>query len=193
MTGFTIGWIAAAIWLLVAVGLWYLHNHTPRHPFKSIGQFRKARRKLAEPIAEPDSSVRLVAPSAPTTSTAPNQAAEIQLHPENQVPSEQDDELVNRSNDFPVSDEQLALFRPSTPAQGAPLTPDEPEPELDEINDVIESVTSEERPRRKPTRQRTQTDTRKRRTAAADKPIRKIGRLTYVVVDEEGKPQADPR
>ncbi|MBW3589009.1 MAG: hypothetical protein KY429_06295 [Actinobacteria bacterium] len=191
MTGFTIGWIAAAIWLLVAVGLWYLHNHTPRHPFKSIGQFRKARRKLAEPIAAPHTSIRLVAPSAPTASTAPDQAAEIQLDGENNVPSEQDEELVTRSNDFPVSDEQLALFRPSTPAQGARPTPDEPE--LDEINEVIESVTSEERPRRKSTRQRTQTDTRKRRTAAADKPIRKIGRLTYVVVDEEGKPQADPR
>lgn len=181
MTGFTIGWIAAAIWLLVAVGLWYLHNHTPRHPFKSIGQFRKARRKLAEPIAEPDTSVRLVAPSAPTASTAPDQAAEIQLEDESNVHSEH----------FPVSDEQLALFRPSTPAQGAQPKPDEPE--LDEINEVIESVTSEERPRSKSTRQRAQTDTRKRRTAAADKPIRKIGRLTYVVVDEEGKPQADPR
>ncbi len=189
MTGFTIGWIAAAIWLLVAVGLWYLHNHTPRHPFKSIGQFRKARRKLAEPIAEPDSSVRLVAPSPPTAST-PDQGAEIQLDGENNVPSEQD-ELVNASNHFPVADEQLALFRPSTPAQAARPAPDEPE--LDEINEVIESVTSEERPRRKSTRHPAQTDARKRRTAAADKPIRKIGRLTYVVVDEEGKPQADPR
>ena len=190
MTGFTIGWIAAAIWLLVAVGLWYLHNHTPRHPFKSIGQFRKARRKLAEPIAEPDTSVRLVTPSA-TALTPPDQADEIQLDGETNAPSEQDDELVTGSNDFPVSDEQLAFFRPSTPAQSARPTPNEPE--LDEINEVIESVTSEERPRRKATRQRTQTDTRKRRTAAADKPIRKIGRLTYVVVDEEGKPQADPR
>ena len=191
MTGFTIGWIAAAIWLLVAVGLWYLHNHTPRHPFKSIGQFRKARRKLAEPIAEPDPSVRLVAPSAPTASAPPDQAAEIQPDGENNVLTDQDNELEDRSNDFPVSDEQLALFRPSTPARGVRLT--QVEPELDEINEVIESVTSEERPRRKSTRQRAQADTRKRRTAAADKPIRKIGRLTYVVVDEEGKPQADPR
>lgn len=191
MTGFTIGWIAAAIWLLVAVGLWYLHNHTPRHPFKSIGQFRKARRKLAEPIVQPDSSVRLVPPSAPAASSPSDQAAEIQLDGENNVLSEQNEELINGSNDFPVSDEQLALFRPSTPTQSARLTPDEPE--LAEINEVIESVTSEERPRRKSTRQGAETDTRKRRTAAADKPIRKIGRLTYVVVDEEGKPQADPR
>ena len=191
MTGFTIGWIAAAIWLLVAIGLWYLHTHTPRHPFRSIGQFRKARRKLAEPIPEPDPSIRLVAPSAPTASAAPDQAAVIQFDAEEDVTPDQDEELVIRSNDFPVSDEQLALFRPSDPAQGVRLTQDEPE--LDEINEVIESVTSEERPRRKSSRQRTQADTRKRRTAAADKPIRKIGRLTYVVVDEEGKPQADPK
>jgi hypothetical protein len=32
----------------------------------------------------------------------------------------------------------------------------------------------------------------RKRTAALNKPVRKIGKLTYVVVDEEGKPETFP-
>ncbi len=187
MTGFTIGLIAAAIWILVAVGLWYLHRHTPRHPFRSIGDFRRARRKLAEPIAEPDPTIRLVPPSE-----YEGQSVTQVLQGPGVIPS---DDAVDEGQprDYPVPEEQLALFRPNPRRE--PPTQERPkdEPELDEINEVIESVTSEERPRPKSSRGGRKTDASRKRTAAVDRPIRKIGRFTYVVVDDEGKPQADPR
>ncbi len=185
MTGFTIGLIAAAIWVSVALGLWYLYRHTPRHPFRSIGDFRRVRRKLAEPIAEPDPAVRLVAPPEYAERSV-NQVEESAS-----TPSGDDEVMAEERKDYPVPDDQLSLFRPqrATPTEEQPSD----ETELHEINEVIESVTSAERPRRKTTAGRTQSNTARKRTAAADKPIRKIGRFTYVTVDEEGKPQADPR
>ena len=171
VTGFTIGMIAFGIWVAVGVGLWLLFKRSPRHPFRSIGDFRRAGRKLAEPLPqEPDTSIRLV------------------------EPGEAPPEVL-------VSEDQLELFRPAEPAHAADefireerlAEPNsrvvEDTAELDEINNVITAVTSEKAPAPK---SNSKAPARKR-TAAMNKPVRKIGKLTDVVVDEEGKPEADPR
>lgn len=160
MTGFTIGMIAFGIWVAVAVGLWLLFKRSPGHPFRSIGQFRRANRKLAEPIREPDSAIRIV-------------------------------EAVEEPQ---ISRDQLELFRPPEPETDTQdFVREDPEtdvesPELEEINSVITAVTAEKAPIPK----RNSKAPARKRTAALNKPIRKIGRLTYVVVDEEGKPETYP-
>ena len=162
MTGFTIGMIAFGIWVAVAVGLWLVFKRSPGHPFRSIGEFRRAGRKLAEPIREPDSSIRIV------------EAGE---------------------EDAAVSRDQLELFHPPEPETDTQdFVREEPESDVDseelaEIHSVITAVTAE----KAPTPKRNSKAPARKRTAALNKPVRKIGKLTYVVVDEEGKPETNPR
>lgn len=185
--------IAAAVWVGAAVGLWFFLKRSPKHPFRSIREFRRAGRKLAEPIAyEPDPSIRIVEASG----VEPSAIEEPSAMQEPSVTEEPSAIKATSAMDIDISVDQLELFRPRPLSQ--PNGQDEfvreetseADAELEEINHVIESVTSEKAPRPKRNRQ-TGAPARKR-TAAMNKPARKIGKLTYVVVDEEGKPESDP-
>lgn len=123
MTGFTIGMIAAALWLGVAVSIWFFVRSSPGEPARSVRSFRVARRRLS-------------------------------------------------AIDTP----------PATPIEPEPEPEPAPTEEIEEIERVIESVTSEApiRPApRKPTN----------RPPHRPRGPRKMGRLTYVLVDEMGRPE----
>ncbi|HEX2259365.1 MAG TPA: hypothetical protein VHJ40_06440 [Actinomycetota bacterium] len=48
MTGFTLGMVAGALWLLFFVALGLTAHNSPGHPFRSIRKFRSTRRSLVE-------------------------------------------------------------------------------------------------------------------------------------------------
>lgn len=54
MTAFTVGMIAAILWVGVVIALWLVRRNSPGPPFRSIGRFRVARRRLAPLSAVPE-------------------------------------------------------------------------------------------------------------------------------------------
>lgn len=147
MLRFSLGMLAAGLWLAAAAAIILLGRNSPTPPERSIRSFRAARRKMA-PGRRP--GVR-------------------------QAPADEPEEAPRESE---------AGAGPVEKAEAAnegsgPL--DEADPELAEISAVIDAVTSEPSPQQRPHRVRV-------RTPPKPQPPRRAGRLTYVLVDDEGRP-----
>lgn len=163
--------LAAGMWLGVMAAVWYLFKSAPGHPFRSIGRFRSTRRRIARQVA-PEKPEAIEMPLAHTTTTE---------HPASVADAS--DEVEEESLDLrPTAppaepDTFIDLTSVEVPASIAALAEGvDPGGESDEMAALIGAVTAPKKPR-KP-----------RPPVAPPRGPRKVGRTTYVLVDDEGRP-----
>lgn len=174
MTRFVLGMLAAGLWIAATVAVVLLTRASPDPPRKSIRSFRRARRQLAPRRSRPK-LIRQEALPLPLTSTEtnasppPTPASSYQLtqggHPLDTV-------------------EEIPVMAPLALEESSPPPPPEQEgadAEMAEIAAVIEAVTDES------------VIPKRHRLASTSGRLpprgpRKVGRVTYVLVDDEGKP-----
>lgn len=166
MTTFVIGLVAAGLWIAAAVAVILLTRNSPAPPQRSIRSFRRARRKLApRPRQVPDLSPRSRTHSLDTVEEIPLIASPVQ-------------QVVHEIVEDPVV---------TTEVLEPEITPD---PEFAEISAMLEAVTDESSSQARPHRISPSSKTPPRGPRVSRGP-RRAGRHTYVLVDEEGRPQLD--
>ncbi|HVF12740.1 MAG TPA: hypothetical protein VNA87_06605 [Actinomycetota bacterium] len=160
MTGFFIGMLAFALWVGVMIGIYRSVKANPGHPFWSMALFKNARRSIAPTLTPP------VSPE-PLELSVP-EAGPI----EPAVPVELDFDRVAPVLSPPLDDDLIVLRG----AEEERLQAEEFQ-ELEELEAMLSSISQ-------PTKPRAPRSPRKRATG----PVRS-GRLTYVLVDDEGRPE----
>jgi hypothetical protein len=180
MIGFAIGMVAFLLWLLVLWGVTALARSSPGHPFLSINRFRAARRKMAP--------ARTIA-EEPNMETAP-ETSEHELLPFASPLAESTLPQADESGDLtePGDDDwDRFIAAMKTPAGDPVMTiPDlEPLPVEGGLETIGLHPDSAATPQDK---------SQPKRASSARKPTkrpsgpRKQGRMTYVLVDKDGKP-----
>lgn len=166
MTRFVLGMVAAGLWIAATVAVILLTRRSPAPPDRSIRSFRRARQRLA-PRRAPTKSV---------SQDEPKLASPISGPPPPPGPPRRDPHPLDAIEEIPV------MEAPSPPTPSPPhLDPPTTDVEMAEIAAVLEVVTDESGAGKRH-RVAPPSDRRPGRGP------RKVGRLTYVLVDDEGKP-----
>lgn len=182
MTEFAWGMLALFLWVAAVIAAWAFMRGSPGDPARSIRRFRRVRRGLERVGPAPLASVgRPVAnPASQELTLLDSQPAHPASKPQTPAlghPAGSQDSLQIRF------DSQL-VSTPSSPPAFAPG-----ETELEEITRVIDAVTRPapaKRPASSPGKASTRRNTR-------NSGLRKVGRTTYVLVDEHGNPLFEDR
>lgn len=177
MTAFTIGMLAAALWGVAIIALILLTRGAPSNPSKSMREFRKARRSL---VPHRPSSVRAMSKLEPAN------GPKLEVHEEMEMEPKPDEapRFIFQLDESRQSElaERARLVQEPSPISDHPA-PSPTEEDLD-LTRVLDSITrpgpSKEQSRDTPAR--TKTPSRPRGGP------RKTAGVTYILVDEAGKP-----
>lgn len=160
MTGFAFGMLAALLWIAAMIGAGYLMRSSPGHPFRTIRNFRLAGRSLAE-----DPPLAPVPPfeDEPTEPQAPPHSDELEVSDHSWTPPEvaSDWAMPDSRRDWTAPEARTDLSQEVLALVGLGSPQEEP------------SGPTTARPK----------------PAPAKKGPRRSGRIEYIVVDQDGRPE----
>lgn len=180
VTRFVIGMLAGGLWIAATIVVIALARNAPARPSKSIRTFRLARRKLA-PVGLGSrrrlGGVTGLVPEGPSEFAAPPRPW-------------RSDHRLDTVEVFPIISETEVSEGREGPAGDLTDVPISRtlDPELAEVAALVESISDESRAVRRPSHRIIH---RPQSKPPHKSGTRKVGRLTYVLVDEEGRPELD--
>ena len=168
MIGFAIGMAAFLLWLLVLWGVTHLARSTPRHPFLTIRRFRSERRSMAparpqEPADEEEPARSIEHDLLPFAAALDEGAPPVipNTAEESIEPDDGEWESFIAAMKAPVEDTTITIPDLVTESPTPPAADKKPQPKR---------ASSARKPTKRPAGPRRQ------------------GRMTYVLVDKDGKP-----